>query len=79
MLELSRRIGKPIMLRLGSNTRVAGLRLAATTSATRRTGMTQLAGVQINGGSALIENNEIFGWPAEGIEAIDTPGRLSNT
>ena len=80
MLELSRRIGKPIMLRLGSNTRVTGLRLRGYNQRDPEDRGYPMRGIQINGGSGvLIENNEIFGWPAEGVEAIETPAHFQTT
>ncbi len=79
MLELSRR-SKAIMLRLGSNTRVTGLRLRGYNQRDPKDRDDPTRGIQINGGSGvLIDNNEIFGWPAEGVEAIDTPADLQTT
>ena len=68
------------MLRLGSNTRVTGLRLRGYNQRDPKDRDDPTRGIQINGGSGVsIDNNEIFGWPAEGVEAIDTPADLQTT
>jgi FG-GAP-like repeat len=69
-----------VMLRLRSNTRVIGLRLRGYNQRDTKDRDDPTRAIQIVGSSGVrIENNEIFGWPAEGIEALDTPAELGAT
>jgi hypothetical protein len=78
MLELSHRIAKRIMLKLGSNTRVAGLRLRGYNERDRKGRNDPTRAIAIFGkADVLIENNEIFGWPSSGVDVRDTPARRS--
>ena len=67
MLEMSHR-GKKIMLALGSNSRVTGLRLRGYNQTDRHDPRRPYRAIAIPGSSGvLVENNEIFGWPHSGV------------
>ena len=68
MLEMSRRTDRKNMLKLGSNTRVTGLRLRGYNQRDRKSRETRRAAIAILGSSGVVvENNEIFGWPHVGV------------
>jgi hypothetical protein len=80
VLEMSHRIAKRTMLRLGSNTHVTGLRLRGYNTRDRTDRDDGTRAIQIAGSSGVvIENNEIFGWPSAGVEVKDTPAERALT
>ena len=82
LLYMSRRIKQEIMLDVGSNTRITGLRLRGynPTDTTYRRDGTQAIMVDGQPGSGhsvvtndLIDNNEIYDWPTAGVNVIFAP------
>jgi FG-GAP-like repeat len=82
LLYMSRRIKQEIMLDVGSNTRITGLRLRGynPSDTTYRRDGTQAIMVDGQPGSGhlavrndLIDNNEIYGWPTAGVNVIFAP------
>jgi hypothetical protein len=84
---MSRRLKQVIMLDLGSNTRISGLRLRGPNqwdTAERKDGA---EAIMVDGRAQsgrvvvhddLIDNNEIYGWPTAGVNVVDaTPGDAS--
>ncbi len=73
-LRMSRRTGKTIMLRLGSDTRVTGLRLEGYQPRDRRDRDDPTRGIAVFGASGVvIDNNELSGWPNAGVDLRDSP------
>jgi FG-GAP-like repeat len=87
LLYMSRPIKQYVMLDVGSNTRITGLRLRGYTEwdTTDRDDSTQA--IMVDGradsghaavGNDLVDNNEIYGWPTAGVNVVDaTPGDRS--
>lgn len=74
VLELSHRTAKATMLKLGSNTRVVGLRLRGYNTRDRTDRDDPTEAIRIEGSSGVvIGNNEIFGWPSAGVNVSGTP------
>jgi hypothetical protein len=87
LLYMSHRLKQTIMLDVGSNTRISGLRLRGPNqwdTAPRQDGA---EAIMVDGRAQsgrvvvhndLIDNNEIYGWPTAGVNVIDaTPGDAS--
>jgi len=75
MLAVSHRVAKPIMLKIGPNTRITGLRLRGYDYNRFDTGARKdpTKGIYVRGPDVMIDNNEIFGWPSAGVELADAP------
>jgi hypothetical protein len=90
ILEMSHRMPPPdpsdpdtyqkIMLNLGSNDRVTGLRLRGYNETDRRNHDDRTRAIAIEGSTGvLVDNNEIFGWPHSGVYVTLAPTDRSMT
>ena len=82
LLYMSHQVTQYVMLDIGSNTRISGLRLRGyvPTDTTARGDSSQAIMVDGQPGSGhaaarndLIDNNEIYGWPVAGVNVVDAP------
>jgi hypothetical protein len=82
LLYMSRQVAQKVMLDIGTNTRISGLRLRGyrqwdTAEHDDATQAIMVDGQAMSGHVAanhdLIDNNEIYGWPAAGVNVVDAP------
>jgi hypothetical protein len=86
VLSLSHRVfernglDKRNMLRLGSSTRVTGLRLQGYNFSDRKDRKDQTSATAIiNSSGVLVDNNEIYGWPNAAVTVSETPDAITET
>ena len=77
MLVMSEQSDRIQMLSVGLGSRITGLRLKGYNELDTKDRHDPTVAVHLRSGGVLIDNNEIFGWPAAGVEVANTADQAS--